>query len=141
MIILNKEPTCPNLRHTGGYCTELDKYLEGPDMCNLVDKYCLLESRSECTEWNSIQAEWSCLSSLPSSVKKTNSKKKNKSMEVIVMMKKSNLYYPKDVWTFKALCKEMDKVCSTFNRTEKAYKRLGKTYERLSNTYAKFTTT
>ena len=49
---------CPHIRHTGGYCKEVDDYIEGADMCDLVDKFCLLAWGYECDEWAEIQREW-----------------------------------------------------------------------------------
>jgi len=50
-------PRCPHIRHTGGYSKELDEYIEGADMCSLVDKWCLLEEGLECKIWEETQKE------------------------------------------------------------------------------------
>ena len=46
---------CPYIRHTGGYSAKLDKYIDGADMCSLVDKPCLLPD--SCETWEEIQKE------------------------------------------------------------------------------------
>jgi hypothetical protein len=42
---------CPWVRSTGGYCKELDEYIDGADMCDLVDKWCLMEGGEPCEEY------------------------------------------------------------------------------------------
>jgi len=46
--IYPSNPRCPNARNTSGYCAESDEYIEGADMCDLVDKWCLLDGGQEC---------------------------------------------------------------------------------------------
>ena len=55
---LSKVPECPHLHRTGGYCKELDDYIEGADMCDIVDKVCLLWGGYRCEEWEEILREW-----------------------------------------------------------------------------------
>jgi len=43
---------CPHRRNTGGYCAALDDYIEGADMCELVDKWCLLGSGDTCETYS-----------------------------------------------------------------------------------------
>lgn len=51
------KPRCPHARHTGGYSAELDEYIEGADMCDIVDKWCLLEGGMECETYNEFLKE------------------------------------------------------------------------------------
>lgn len=46
-------PSCPHSRGTSGYVDDShDEIYDGPDWCELADKCCLLESGSECEEYN-----------------------------------------------------------------------------------------
>ena len=48
---------CPHARSTGGYSVELDDYIEGADLCTLVDKWCLLESGNQCEIYEELLKE------------------------------------------------------------------------------------
>ena len=52
------EPECPNLIHPRYYVDPAtDEGYEGSYMCNLVDKYCLVEYGNECEEYNNYLKE------------------------------------------------------------------------------------
>ena len=49
---LRDKPRCPYSKSTGGFDPERDEYVEGCDMCDLVDKWCLLDGGQECETYN-----------------------------------------------------------------------------------------
>jgi len=52
---------CPYLQDTSGYSGELDEYVDGADICTLVDKCCLLNGDCKCDAYeeflNELQAQ------------------------------------------------------------------------------------
>ncbi len=43
---------------------------------------------------------------------------------------KSNLYYPKEVWEFKGLRQELDRLCAALKRIETARQRMSEIYSK-----------
>lgn len=57
-IILNYNPdTCPHRRSMGGYDSRRDKTYEAPDLCDINDKICLLETGDKCEIYEEFLSE------------------------------------------------------------------------------------